>query len=46
MDFDAIYVSGGNTKTMLGAWREWKLDKLLIRSWKRGIMNYNRHAVT
>ena len=38
MDFDAVYVSGGNTKTMLGAWREWKLDRLLIRAWKRGIV--------
>ena len=26
---DVIYVGGGNTKSMLGAWREWQLPKLL-----------------
>ena len=26
---DIIYVGGGNTKSMLAVWREWKLDILL-----------------
>jgi len=32
---DVIYVGGGNTKSMLAVWREWKLDKLLLKglSW-------------
>ena len=29
---DIIYVGGGNTKSMLAVWREWKLDKLLIKA--------------
>ena len=33
---DVIYVGGGNTKSMLAVWREWKLDKLLFKAYKRG----------
>ena len=33
---DIIYVGGGNTKSMLAVWQEWKLDKLLIKAYKRG----------
>ena len=33
---DIIYVGGGNTKSMLAVWREWKLDKLLFKAYKRG----------
>ena len=33
---DIIYVGGGNTKSMLAVWREWKLDKLLLKAYKRG----------
>ena len=33
---DIIYVGGGNTKSMLAVWREWKLDKLLVKAYKRG----------
>ena len=33
---DVIYVGGGNTKSMLGAWREWQLPKLLRAAWNRG----------
>ena len=33
---DIIYVGGGNTKSMLAVWREWKLDKLLIKAYNRG----------
>ena len=28
---DIIYVGGGNTKSMLAVWRDWKLDKLLLK---------------
>ena len=33
---DIIYVGGGNTKSMLAVWREWKLDDLLLKAYKRG----------
>ena len=33
---DIIYVGGGNTKSMLAVWREWKLDKLLLKAYSRG----------
>jgi len=35
---DIIYVGGGNTKSMLAVWREWKLDQLLLKLYKRGII--------
>jgi len=33
---DIIYIGGGNTKSMLAVWREWKLDKLLLKAYNRG----------
>ena len=33
---DIIYVGGGNTKSMLAVWREWKLDKLLLKAYNKG----------
>ena len=33
---DIIYVGGGNTKSMLAVFREWKLDKLIIDAYKKG----------
>ena len=33
---DVIYVGGGNTKSMLAVWREWKLDKLLLKAYNNG----------
>tara|TARA_B100000579_G_scaffold410780_1_gene401020 strand:+ start:570 stop:1271 length:702 start_codon:yes stop_codon:yes gene_type:complete len=33
---DIIYVGGGNTKSMLAIWREWKLDKLLFKAYNKG----------
>ncbi len=33
---DIIYVGGGNTKSMLGVWREWKLDILLKKAYLNG----------
>ena len=29
-------MGGGNTKSMLAVWREWKLDKLLLKAYNRG----------
>jgi len=31
-----IFVGGGNTKSMLAVWREWNLDKLLLKAYNRG----------
>ena len=33
---DIIFVGGGNTKSMLAVWRDWKLDKLLLKAYNRG----------
>lgn len=38
LDQDAIYVGGGNTKSMLAVWREWKLDKILKKAWDQGVV--------
>ncbi|MEP7200428.1 MAG: peptidase E [Chloroflexota bacterium] len=38
LEKDVIYVGGGNTKTMLATWREWKLDEILRKAWERGIV--------
>ena len=33
---DIIYVGGGNTKSMLAVWRDWKFDKLLLKAYQNG----------
>jgi len=33
---DIIYVGGGNTKSMLAVWKEWKLDVLLHKAYLKG----------
>ncbi len=33
---DIIFVGGGNTKSMLAVWREWGLDKLLLKAYSNG----------
>ena len=35
---DIIYVGGGNTKSMLAVWREWKVDKLLHQAYEKGVV--------
>jgi len=35
---DAIYVGGGNTKSLLALWREWKLDRILRNAWRQGVL--------
>ena len=38
MDQDIIFVGGGNTKSMLAVWREWGLDKILLKAYSEGII--------
>ncbi|NOS68299.1 MAG: peptidase E [Candidatus Peribacteraceae bacterium] len=38
MSQDAIFVGGGNTKSMLAVWHEWGIDKILKEAWKKGIV--------
>ena len=35
---DIIYVGGGNTRSMLALWREWKVHEILREAWQRGII--------
>jgi aminopeptidase N len=35
---DAIFVGGGNTKSMLAVWKEWGLDKILKKAYKEGVV--------
>ena len=35
---DAIFVGGGNTKSMLAVWKDWNLDKLLKEAYKKGVV--------
>jgi dipeptidase E len=35
---DAIYVGGGNTRSMLAVWRDWGLDRILRKSWQSGVL--------
>lgn len=35
---DAIYVGGGNTRSMLGVWREWGVDRALRKAWQSGVL--------
>ena len=38
LEQDAIYVGGGNTKSMLALWREWSLDAILREAWGQGVV--------
>ena len=38
MEKDVIYVGGGNTKSMLAVWREWRLDAILRQAWEKGVV--------
>jgi len=35
---DAIFVGGGNTKSMLAVWRDWGLDLILKKAYQKGIV--------
>lgn len=38
LEQDAIFVGGGNTRSMLAVWRDWGLDVHLRSAWERGIV--------
>lgn len=38
MEQDAIYVGGGNTRSLLALWREWGLDTALRAAYARGVV--------
>ncbi len=38
LEKDAIYVGGGNTKSCLALWKEWKLDVYLKKAWEAGVV--------
>lgn len=35
---DVVYAGGGNTRSMLALWREWKLDHILREAWENGVV--------
>ena len=35
---DAIFVGGGNTRSLLALWREWQLDTMLREAYDRGVV--------
>ena len=35
---DVLYVGGGNTKSALGVWREWGLDRTLAKAYEAGAL--------
>ncbi len=37
-DQDVIFVGGGNTKSMLAVWKDWKLDEILQKAYKNGVV--------
>lgn len=44
MDFDAVYVSGGNTLNLLALWKAWKLDQALKKAWQQGVVLFGGSA--
>lgn len=38
LEQDAIYVGGGNTRSMLAVWRDWGLDAHLRKAWQQGVV--------
>jgi peptidase E len=38
LEQDAIYVGGGNTRSLLALWREWQLDIALRAAYERGVV--------
>ena len=38
LEQDAIFVGGGNTRSMLAVWRDWGLDRHLRTAWENGIV--------
>ena len=38
LEQDAIYVGGGNTRSMLALWREWNMDEIFRKAWQAGVL--------
>jgi peptidase E len=38
LEQDAIFVGGGNTRSMLAVWRDWGFDECLKTAWQRGVV--------
>ena len=38
LEQNAIFVGGGNTRSMLAVWRDWGLDACLRKAWERGVV--------
>lgn len=38
LDQDVIYVGGGNTRSLIALWKEWKLDVHLRTAWGTGVI--------
>lgn len=38
LEQDAIFVGGGNTRSLLAVWRDWGLDLHLRAAWERGVV--------
>jgi peptidase E len=38
LEQDAIFVGGGNTRSMLAVWRDWGLDTHLRKAWESGVV--------
>jgi peptidase E len=38
LEQDAVFVGGGNTKSMLAVWREWGLPEILKEAYEKGIV--------
>jgi dipeptidase E len=38
LEQDAIFVGGGNTRSMLAVWRDWGLDGYLRTAWEKGVV--------
>jgi dipeptidase E len=38
LEQDAIFVGGGNTRSMLAVWRDWGLDRYLRGAWEHGVV--------
>ena len=38
LEQDAIFVGGGNTRSMLAVWRDWGLDRHLRAAWEHGVV--------
>ncbi|MES0360391.1 MAG: peptidase E [Anaerolineales bacterium] len=38
LEQDVIYVGGGNTRSMLSLWREWRMDEILQKAYQNGII--------